>query len=408
MAYRRIELELSGPIPSITLRPEEDGVGFIARFHDQLVGFAMLAAPAGSQLAAGEVAAIVDQRFAGAVLGARAAAELAARWPEAPAAATPSLSVAICTRDRSARLARLLASLQAVRAESPFETLEVIVVDNAPSDEGTRQVVERADNARYILEPKPGLDFARNAALEAARGDLLAFLDDDVVVDRGWLEGLHEAWRGAPDAGGYTGLVLPFRLETEAQVQFERRGGFGRGFRPTEFRSARHGHTLHPFSAGMLGAGCDMCFDRRLLLQLGGFDEALDTGAPLPGGGDLDIFYRVLRCGRGMVYAPRYAVYHEHRETLSQLKRQYWSWGLGFMAFLSKSRGTDPELAMRQRAAVWWWLCDRAAAIARAGLKWRTRDLAFAWEELKGGVQGLFGEYRRSQARSAAIRGGLT
>jgi len=277
-------------------------------------------------------------------------------------------------------------------------------VDNAPSVDATRREAERWPWVRYVLEPKAGLDFARNAALQAAAGDLIAYLDDDVVVDRGWLDGLYAAWRRAPDAGGYTGLVLPYRLDTEAQAAFEARGGFGRGFEPVEFRRSRFGNTLHPVGAGILGAGCNMCFDRRLLLALGGFDEALDTGAPLPGGGDLDIFYRVLRSGRPVLYEPAYAVFHEHRETLPQLERQYWTWGLGFMAFLAKSRRTDPELAPRHAAMVWWWLCDRGAAIARAALRRRGRDLAFAWAELRGGVQGLFGEYDRSLRRSQVIR----
>lgn len=147
-----------------------------------------------------------------------------------------------------------------------------------------------------------------------------------------------------------------------------------------------------------------MAFDRKLLLEIGGFDEALDTGAPLPGGGDLDIFYRVLRTGRPMTYEPTYAVYHEHRETLAQLERQYWTWGLGFMAFLSKCRRTDPALRDRQAAMVWWWLLDRLGAMVRAGLRGKGRDLAFAWAELRGGLQGMAGEYDRSRRRSQRIR----
>jgi GT2 family glycosyltransferase len=285
-----------------------------------------------------------------------------------------------------------------------FESVEILVVDNAPSDDATRRAVEGFPGVRYVLEPRAGLDFARNAALQAATGDYLAFLDDDVVVDRGYLQALSAAVRARPEAGGFTGLVLPFRLDTEAQVRFESRGGFGRGFQRTEFRADRFGNRLHPVGAGILGAGCNMCFDRRLLLELGGFDEALDTGAPLPGGGDLDIFYRVLRSGRPMVYEPAYAVFHEHRETLEQLKRQYWTWGLGFMAFLDKCRRTDPALHDRQAAIVWWWALDRLAAVARAGLRGRRTELGFAWAEFIGGLQGLAGEYDRSVRRSQAIR----
>jgi glycosyltransferase involved in cell wall biosynthesis len=404
MGLRRIEVELSEPAPAVQLGPQETGVGVIARWRGRLAGFAIVPFPAGARIDGAAMAALMEARLAGAVLKHRARAELEARTPPADPGPPPRLSIAICTRDRPARLARLLDSVAAVRGDVPFAGLEVLVVDNAPSDDATRHEAERRSWVRYVLEPKAGLDFARNAALRAAGGDLIAYLDDDVVVDRGWLQGLYDAWRSAPDAGGYTGLVLPYRLETEAQAAFEARGGFGRGFEPAEFRERRYGNRLHPVGAGILGAGCNMCFDRQLLLALGGFDEALDTGAPLPGGGDLDIFYRVLRRGRPVLYEPAYAVCHEHRETLPQLERQYWTWGLGFMAFLVKSRQTDPELAPRHAAMVWWWLCDRGAAVARAVLHRRWRDLAFAWAELRGGIQGLSGEYRRSQRRSQAIR----
>ena len=257
---------------------------------------------------------------------------------------------------------------------------------------------------RYVFEPKAGLDFARNAALHAATGDLIAYLDDDVVVDRNWLSGLAKAFRDNSAAGGFTGLVLPLRLDTDAQVYFEQHGGFGRGFARNEFHNARFDNPLHPVGSGVLGAGCNMAFDRALLVGLGGFDEALDTGAPLPGGGDLDIFYRVLRSGRAMVYEPQYAVYHEHRETIAQLRRQYWSWGLGMMAFLVKSYRTDNELRDRHRAMIRWWFTHHAKAMARAGRRLRGRDFRFGIAELWGGVCGLAGEYDRSRARVQAIR----
>jgi hypothetical protein len=147
-----------------------------------------------------------------------------------------------------------------------------------------------------------------------------------------------------------------------------------------------------------------MAFDRSLLLALGGFDEALDTGAPLPGGGDLDIFYRVLRSGRAIVYEPRYAVYHEHRETLPQLKRQYWTWGLGFMAFLAKSRRSDPVLKRKQAAILRWWLLDKLADLAVAACCLRFRELGFLTAELRGGIVGMAGEYDRSLKRVQKIR----
>lgn len=402
MAYRLVEFELSRPPAAIELTPEESGIGLIGRWQDQLIGFQMIAGDPGSTFSAEALSILADRHFAPRVLVAMVEAELTSSAQEHPP--LPSLSIAICTKDRAKRLLRLLHSLEAVRRNSPFGEVEIVVVDNASADSATREAVESFGYIRYVFEPKAGLDFARNAALRAATGALIAYLDDDVVVDRNWLTGLAKACRDNPGAGGFTGLVLPYRLDTEAQIYFERRGGFGRGFYRNEFRSSRFDNPLHPVGSGVLGAGCNMAFDRALLLDLGGFDEALDTGAPLPGGGDLDIFYRVLRSGRTMVYEPQFAVYHEHRETIAQLSRQYWSWGLGMMAFLVKSSRDDHELRSRHDAMVRWWFIDQARTLARAAGGLRGRDVRFGLTELWGGVRGLAGEYDRSCTRVKAIR----
>lgn len=399
MGYALIEIELSRPVKAIRLAPGKTGLGLIARWRDRLIGFLLIDLDRRSGLSADELAGLTDEAFAMLVLTERIKAELSAP----PAVALPSLTVAVCTKDRAARLARLLASLQDARQYSPFTEIVILVVDNASVDGATREVAEAAE-VRYIFEPKAGLNFARNAAVANASGTLLAFLDDDVVVDRYFFEGLATAWRSAPDAGGFTGLVLPFRLDTEAQVCFEQRGGFGRGFQRREFRATSSVYPLHPVGAGLLGAGCNMAFDRALLQQIGGFDEALDTGQPLPGGGDLDIFYRVLRAGHTMVYEPRYAVYHEHRETIAQLRRQYWTWGLGMMAFLAKSWRADVAYRAHHRELVRWWILDQIKSVMAAAMRLQLRELRFRAVELAGGVKGLLGEYDRSQRRVSAIR----
>jgi glycosyltransferase involved in cell wall biosynthesis len=403
MGYKLADIELSGPLAPIELTPEQNGVGLIARWQNRLIAFEMIALPAGSVLTVERLQLLADDRFAGRVLVAKMEEELLRRRPGVETT-LPSLSIAICTKDRAQRVSRLLASLDGIRSESAFQFVEIVVVDNASVDTATREAVADFKDVRYVFEPKAGLDFARNAALHAARGDLIAYLDDDVVVDRNWLAGLAKACRDNPGAGGFTGLVLPFRLDTEAQIFFEQRGGFGRGYVRKEFHNSRFDNPLHPVGSGALGAGCNMAFDRAMLIELGGFDEALDTGAPLPGGGDLDIFYRVLRSGRPMIYEPEYAVYHEHRETVPQLRRQYWTWGLGLMAFLVKSYRTDDELRARHRAMVRWWFFDQLKTLARAASKFRGRDLRFGMAELWGGIYGLAGEYDRSRARVQVIR----
>ena len=403
MRYKIIEYELSRPIDPLVIGEDENGAGIIARLDGRLIGFHMVALPSGTGLSAEATEALLDDAFAQAVLRAKIEAELAERAASSTAPLC-SLTIAICTKDRAERLSRLLDNLARLTASSAFTFTEVLVIDNAPSDASTADTVSDFKDVRYVVEPKAGLNFARNCALANARGELLAFLDDDVVVDSGWLNGLAIAYRSAPDAGGFTGLVMPYKLDTDARVAFEARGGFGRGFERREWKATSFVYELHPVGAGLLGAGCNMAFKTDLLRDIGGFDDALDTGAPLPGGGDLDIFYRVLRTGRPIIYEPRYAVYHEHRETIQQLRRQYWTWGLGMMAFLAKSMRTDPEILERHRAMRRWWHVYQMREIGKAAVRLRLRDLSFALAEYAGGMKGMIGEYERSERRVAVIR----
>src|SRR5262245_9973737 len=123
----------------------------------------------------------------------------------------PNVTVAVCTRDRTANLNTCLESL----ARIDYPNIELLVVDNDPSNDSTERLVrQRYPHIRYVREPRPGLDWARNRAILESRGELLAFTDDDVVVDPGWVWGLVEPFEADPDVMAVTGLVIPHELET--------------------------------------------------------------------------------------------------------------------------------------------------------------------------------------------------
>ena len=105
--------------------------------------------------------------------------------------------------------------------------LELIVVDNDPGDEDCRAEVEQA-GARYVREDQRGLDNARNAGLRVARGDLVAFTDDDCVPPPTWLRALGGLFAD-PAVAAVTGPAFAHSLDTPAQVRFEEQGGHRRG-----------------------------------------------------------------------------------------------------------------------------------------------------------------------------------
>lgn len=402
MPYHRLDLDLDCALPAVALEADETGLAVLVRRKGRPVGFWMEAMAGGSRLDEHELAGRISAR-----VGTKLVQEVIRE--ELPALSEPprfpSLTVAVCTKDRPERLVRCLRSILNVDVPEGVAAPDVLVVDNAPSDGRTREVVEAHPGVRYAVEPRPGLDFARNRALHEASGELVAYLDDDVVVDGGWLGGLAEAWGENPDAGAFTGLVLPFALETPAQILFESNGGFRRGFDKLRFHGqTRPGVSLYPVGAGEFGAGANMAFRRDVLLDLGGFDDALDTGGPLPGGGDLDIFYRVVRAGYPLVYEPAYLVFHEHRRELDALRRQYESWGRGFMAFLEKVERTDPEQQGKVGAMRRWWFDHFKRQLAKSVLGRHPLPPGMVLAEIRGGLRGRRGEYDRSLQRIEAIR----
>ena len=140
----------------------------------------------------------------------------------------PTVTVVVCTRNRPVELERSLRSIVEVCGGNP--AVDILVVDNAPEDDATERVVRQFAGIRYVLEPRAGLSFARNRAIAESSGEWIAYTDDDVVLDRGWLNGLLEAYTENPDVAAYAGPILPYELNTEAQILFEGRGGLGHGF----------------------------------------------------------------------------------------------------------------------------------------------------------------------------------
>jgi len=402
--YLIVDLNVMRPISDVSLPAGSGGIAVVVRRGLRPVGFLMEPFVGRDCISAVELDAMISRACGSKLLQETIRDELDFVLGPEPAL---SVSIAICTKDRPLHLERCLRSLREPCASQEASTppLEIIVVDNNSSDERTREVCARFPEVRYVRENLAGLNFARNRAIAEATGQFLAFLDDDVVVDPWWLDGLYEALRENPDAAAVTGAVLPYELATPAQILFERRGGFRRGFEKIRYHAASMpGNRWYPSGAGTFGAGCNMAFRRSLLLELGGFDDALDTGPPLPGGGDLDIFYRVVRAGHPLVYEPRFLVFHDHRREIEQLRRQYWSWGLGFMAFLTKTYRTDPAQRPILRGMVRWWFGDQLRQLGDGIRRRHVLPARFLAAELVGGVIGLAGTYSRSVRRTDRIR----
>lgn len=250
---------------------------------------------------------------------------------------TPMASVVIATRRRPEHLVRCVESVLA----GDHPRMEVVVADNDPADPATRVALQARfgsdPRVRYVAQPKPGTSQARNAGIAAAAGDVIAFTDDDVTVDRRWLRTLTAALVDHPDAGCVTGLTEPAALETPAQVSFERFAGYVGGYVERTFRlDMRPRPTrLHPWVLGMAGATNNMAMWATTARAVR-FDTRLGPGTPTRGGEDLDVLARLLLGGREVVYCPGALARHEHRSDDNAMRRQAFGYGSGATAVVAK------------------------------------------------------------------------
>ncbi len=313
----------------------------------------------------------------------------------------PSVTVAVCTRDRTDDLARCLDSLRKIE----YPLLDLLVIDNAPLNDDTKRLVRAYfPSVRYFCETKPGLDWARNRAIREAHGEIIVFTDDDAVVDPGWVKGVAAVFSEHPEVMLVTGLVVPYELETEAQVLFERCGGFGRGFERKWICSGHEaGERFKYYGTGQFGTGANMAYRRCVFAQIGDFDPALDVGTVTNGGGDLEMFFRILKEHHTLVYEPRAVVRHRHRREYSQLRKQLTNNGIGLYSYFVRSALAYPEERFAfLRFGLWWlryWHFSHllACIINPASIP---RDLVLA--ELYGSFSGLV-RYQKARQTAAQI-----
>jgi GT2 family glycosyltransferase len=393
---RMLDVDIGQPLDDLSATTDAQGHSYeramaLVRLHGRPIGAVAFDLPVAG-LDAETLGALLRERLApDNAFGQEGKDVIAAR--EAFLARAPFASVVIATRNRPDNLACCLESLLAL----VYPDFEVIVVDNAPSDDATERFFAEhyanRDDVRYVREERPGLASAHNCGLRelSERSHYVAFTDDDVVVDRYWLCELLRGFAAAPNVGCVTGLIFPAELETWPQLLIEEFGGFNKGFRRQIYDLHQHrpDDRLFPFTPGRFGSGANMAFRTEVLARIGGFDPAIGTGTPALGGDDLAAFFRVITAGYALVYEPAAIVRHTHYREYSALQRQIYGYGVGLTAFLTKSLLDQPhllvDLAAKLPRGLWYALSARSGKNAKKGADYPTQLTQL---ERKGMVDG--------------------
>jgi glycosyltransferase involved in cell wall biosynthesis len=286
------------------------------------------------------------------------------------------LTIAVCTRNRVAKLPNLLDSLARMEVPQGVDW-ELIVVDNGSTDATAAVLQDFA--ARRVLpircgfEPRPGLSTARNHALNLARGEVIAFTDDDCCVAKDWLAVLARTF-----AGDQALQLLGGRVEL-----------FNPADQPLSVRTGRTPLDLtgKPEALNVF-IGCNLAFRCEVVRRVGAFDPRLGPGSGhAPGWDDLEFVYRLVRLGVPLRYSPDWLVYHDHcRATDAQAEALRRSYMRGRGAFYAKHALRGDRVVLRMLR---WDL----AALLRGVLRRRGRadSAAMLAALLAGFAQYVFG-----------------
>jgi cellulose synthase/poly-beta-1,6-N-acetylglucosamine synthase-like glycosyltransferase len=228
----------------------------------------------------------------------------------------PTCTVVICTRDRPAELNRCLKAL----AELDYPYFDVLVVDNAPSDDQARQVATRW-GAAYVVEPVPGLSCARNLGAMTCTAEVVAYVDDDALAEPNWLSILMQEFKD-PLVMAVTGSIKALKVETEAERLCALLAGSQSERRERRVVDSQTPRSFEIANFGGIGDGGNMAFRRTAFQVWPGFDERLGRGAVIDGGEEQHAFFSLLQGGFRVAHVPHAVVSHPFPRDIEELRRR--------------------------------------------------------------------------------------
>jgi GT2 family glycosyltransferase len=214
----------------------------------------------------------------------------------------PAVTVVVCSHNGAATIGETCAQLQRL----DYPDVQVIVVDDGSTD--LTAELARAHGFEVISTPNQGLSAARNEGLHAARGEYIAYLDDDAWPDPQWLQYLVHGFERNPNAAvGGPNIPPPDDGATAACVALAPGGPI---------------HVLVSDDEAEHIPGCNMAFRTEVLRAMGGFDPVFRAA-----GDDVDLCWRLSESGLRIGFSPAAMVWHRRRATARAYLRQQRGYG---------------------------------------------------------------------------------
>lgn len=227
------------------------------------------------------------------------------------------ISAIICTHNRDTYLG---AAIDSLLAQDFVGNFEVVVIDNASSDR-TRSVAEQRSHdprLKYVFEPVIGLSVARNTGAKVAKGEILAYLDDDAEASSRWLQVLYSAYCDNPKlaiAGGKVTLLWPKETQPPSWLSTGLAGNLG--------AYDLGNNVVYIDNPGATPRGLNYSIRRSFLEEIGGFDTNLGrVGTKLLSHEELQMTELALKRGWQVAYLPDALV--AHNVAPERLKRSWF------------------------------------------------------------------------------------
>lgn len=215
------------------------------------------------------------------------------------------ISVVIPTYNRSSMLKDCLFSLR----DQSIDDYEVIVVDDGCNDD-TKNVFEsiKRKDFKYFRQENKGPAAARNLGIRNSKGKIIAFTDDDCVVDKDWLKAIKETLKN--DIKCVKGQTNVLNTEYEFSIDLKK----------------------YIYISKKQSATNNIAYSRDVLDKIGWFDEKF----PFAAGEDTDLICRFRLGGYKKLYNPKMVVWHRYEKDLDEFKRVSYRYGVGLRYFFIK------------------------------------------------------------------------